>query len=109
MIRNRFLLVACLAAVAGAASADKIPTWLVGNYKGYSDYMKASYNLEISSAGLVFGQTILSKKAPHDVNGRYHHEELIIGEKIYGVNRRSYGIQLVNEGNPKDTIDLKRS
>jgi len=107
---NRFRLLAAVAALSlGAlATADKIPTWLVGKYTGYSSYMKASFDLTISQDGLVFGRTQIGDKKSYAANGRYHHEELIIGHKIYGVNRRDFGNQIVNEGNRQDTVDLKK-
>src|SRR2546430_2199474 len=110
MNRFRFLVAAAVIALGSIASAtEKIPTWLVGKYSGYSSYMKASFGVSISANGLVFGDTQIARKKMYHVNGRYHHNELIIGEKIYGINRRSDGIDLVNMGNPRDTINLKKT
>jgi hypothetical protein len=88
---------------------NTIPTWLVGKYKGYSSYMKASFDVSISANGLVFGSTQIGDKKMYHVDGRYHHNELIIGEKIYGINRRSDGVDLVNLGNSKDVVNLTKN
>lgn len=108
---NRFRLLAAAAfVVAGSlAMADKVPDWLVGKYTGYSSYMKASFGLTVSANGIIFADTQIGDKKMYHVNGEYKHKALFIGKKIYGINKRSWGIQLVNEGNRQDTVDLKRS
>ena len=109
MKKSRILVAAGLVALGSLAmAAEQVPSWLVGKYTGYSSYMKCNFDLTVSSNGLVFASTKIGDKEMYHCNGEYKHKALILGKKIYGIDKRSYGIEIVNEGNPKDTVDLKR-
>ena len=98
-----------ITALAMAAGPEKVPTWLVGKYSGYSSYMKASFDLTITANGIIFADTKFEKDKMYHVSGEYKHKALILGKKIYGINKRANGIGIVNEGNRKDVVELKRS
>ena len=101
-------IIAIGGAFAFASAAEKMPTWLIGKFKGHSAYLQADYEMNVDSNGIIIVNTITKNGHDGHFSGKFHGEVLDIGKKVYRYSQSTDGVKIRNIWHSVDQVDLKR-
>lgn len=105
----RLFVAALVFGIVGVAGAsEKPPAWAVGKFMGVDPEMKAQMGVSVAANGIVFATTIEKNGKQNRFSGRFHHNSLIIGKKVYALEKAPDGIKLINQWRPADRLTMKK-